>query len=161
MPEVAHGAPAAVPKSRGRTACRSPPSSAVMRPDAAMIARSLSTSSVGSPAAVSRSSSSSSSSSQALSRGGRLARTIAGCWVGSILSDAAQELLVQLLARAGAGELDRGCPVVGLLARQPDHLPRQVEDLHRLAHVQHEQMAAVADAPACTISATASGMVMK
>ena len=56
----------------------------------------------------------------------------------------APELLVQLLAGAHADELDRDL-AVGLLAREPDHAPREVEDLHRLAHVEDEDLAAAAD----------------
>jgi hypothetical protein len=51
------------------------------------------------------------------------------------------ELLGQLLARAhpGDADLDVGAR---LAARQPDHPLGQVVDLHRLAHVEHEHLAA-------------------
>jgi hypothetical protein len=43
-----------------------------------------------------------------------------------------------------------------------DHVARQVDDLHRLAHVQHEDLTALRPwPPACSTSCAASGMVMK
>src|SRR5207302_2620233 len=56
----------------------------------------------------------------------------------------APEILVELLARPGADELDRNLGV-GLLAREPNHLLRQLEDLDGLAHVEHEHLATTAD----------------
>src|SRR6266550_2338716 len=56
----------------------------------------------------------------------------------------AEELLVELLAGARADELDRDL-APGLLAREPDHVAREVEDPHRLAHVENEDLAATAD----------------
>src|SRR6266545_2262035 len=50
------------------------------------------------------------------------------------------QLLVQLLARADADELDRHL-AVGLLAGEADHRSREVDDLHRLAHVEDEDLA--------------------
>ncbi|MNZ53187.1 hypothetical protein D3C78_710580 [compost metagenome] len=60
-----------------------------------------------------------------------------------------QQLLVELLARAQAAELD-GDVAVRLVLRahaeagEMHHLLRQLGDLHRLAHVQHEHVAACA-----------------
>ena len=54
------------------------------------------------------------------------------------------ELLVQLLARADADERDRDVRL-RILAREADHVDGQVEDLHRLAHVEHVDLAAAAD----------------
>ncbi len=54
------------------------------------------------------------------------------------------ELLVQLLARPHADELDRDV-ALGLPAREPDHVARQVEDPDRVAHVEDEDLAAAAD----------------
>ena len=51
-----------------------------------------------------------------------------------------EELLVELLARADADDLDRDVDV-GLVAGEPDHVAREVEDLHRLAHLEHEDLA--------------------
>jgi len=51
-----------------------------------------------------------------------------------------QQLLIQLLARSRAAELDRD-----LLLReagQTDQIPRQIDDLHRFAHVKDEDLAA-------------------
>jgi hypothetical protein len=53
---------------------------------------------------------------------------------------------VQLLAGADADELDRDV-ALRLPAREPDHVVREVHDLHRLAHVEHEDVAALADRP--------------
>src|SRR5204863_5670303 len=47
----------------------------------------------------------------------------------------APELLVQLLSGLRPDEID-GDLLLGLLAGEPDHVPREVEDLHGLAHVQ-------------------------
>ena len=47
-------------------------------------------------------------------------------------------------------------------AREPDQVAGEVDDLHRLAHVEHEDLAAAARcAAACSTSCAASGMVMK
>ena len=54
------------------------------------------------------------------------------------------QLLVQLLTRAGADELDRDVPA-RLLAGEANHVVREVEDLHRLAHVEHEDVTRLAD----------------
>src|SRR5207249_30190 len=54
------------------------------------------------------------------------------------------QLLVQLLARAEADEADRDV-LVGLEAREPDHLPGEVEDAHGLPHVEDEDLAAPAE----------------
>ena len=52
--------------------------------------------------------------------------------------------------------------LVGPLAREADHVPGEVDDLHRLAHVEHEDLATAPPiAPACRTSDTASGIVMK
>ncbi len=51
------------------------------------------------------------------------------------------ELLVELLARPDPGDLD-GDVDAHLVARQPDHPLGQVEDADRLAHLQHEDLAA-------------------
>src|SRR5207253_8034117 len=56
----------------------------------------------------------------------------------------AEQLLVQLLPRARADERDRHL-ATRLLARERDHVPREVDDPHRLAHVEHEDLAAPAD----------------
>jgi hypothetical protein len=54
-----------------------------------------------------------------------------------------QQFLVQLLAGTQAGEFDRD--LVGCVAGQADQVARQVDDLHRLAHVQHQHLPAFAD----------------
>ena len=65
--------------------------------------------------------------------------------LGDVLAQ--QQLLVQLLAVAQADVLD-GDIAVGMLgiahlqAHQPDHGPGEVVDLHRLAHVEDEHVAA-------------------
>ena len=59
--------------------------------------------------------------------------------------------------------------LVGPQPGQPDHLAREIDDLHRLAHVEHEDAAVAAPlasraAPttlACSTSPTASRTVMK
>ena len=63
-----------------------------------------------------------------------------------------QQLLVQLFARAQAGAADlhvalRVALVAHLQAGQVNHAPRQVDDAHRLAHVQHEHVAALPHRP--------------
>ena len=63
---------------------------------------------------------------------------------GADLLAVGPQLLVQLLARADADERDRDVRL-GILAREADHVDRQVEDLHRLAHVEHVDLAAAAD----------------
>src|SRR5207249_6390336 len=63
------------------------------------------------------------------------------------------QLLVELLPGPRADVLDRnvgrpGDLVAGksrLLAREADHVRRQVDDLHRLAHVEDEDLSATAD----------------
>ncbi len=51
-----------------------------------------------------------------------------------------EELLVQLLAGPRLGELDRDVRL-GLVAGEPDHVVGEVDDLHRLAHVEDEDLA--------------------
>ena len=58
-------------------------------------------------------------------------------------SSTLKQLLVDLLARAGADELDRHV-LVGLVAGEADHVAGQVEDPHRLAHLEHEDVARAA-----------------
>src|SRR5688572_4824764 len=48
----------------------------------------------------------------------------------------AEQLLAQLFACPCADDLDRD--LVGLVARQPDHVACEVDDLHLLAHLEHE-----------------------
>ena len=69
---------------------------------------------------------------------------IASCVDGVTVSVLRPELLVQLLARPRADELDRDVRP-GLLAREADHRVGEVGDLHRLAHVEHVDLAAAAD----------------
>ena len=57
---------------------------------------------------------------------------------------AVEQLLDQLLARTQAGVADRHV-LVRPQPGKPDHLPRQIDDLHQPAHVEHED-AAVAQA---------------
>ena len=65
----------------------------------------------------------------------------------------APQLLVQLLAGAGADELHRNVVRPGLrirgktrlLAGEADHVAREIKDPHRLAHVEHEDLTATAD----------------
>src|SRR6185437_16131011 len=52
-----------------------------------------------------------------------------------------EHLLVQLLARPDAGELNVDV-LAWLEAAEPDEIRGQVDDLDRLAHVQHEDLAA-------------------
>ena len=68
--------------------------------------------------------------------------------VGAAGGVADQQFFVQLFTGAQAGDLDvdaaRGLQgVAHALAGQLDHAARQVVDAHRLAHVQHEYLAAV------------------
>ena len=51
------------------------------------------------------------------------------------------DLLEQLLSRPQTGEHDRN--LVFRVIRQPDEIARQVDNLDRLAHVQHEHAPAV------------------
>ena len=95
-----------------------------------------------SPSSTSRSSSFSSSSSQARvdrragrARDLRVRRRVDGLAL-------VPELLVQLLAGPGADELDLRRR---LLAGEADHVLGEVDDLHRLAHVEHVDLAAAAD----------------
>ena len=67
------------------------------------------------------------------------------------------ELLVELLARARADELDLDVGLPG----EADHVLGQLDDLHGLAHVEDVDLAAPADRPAWTTSDAASGIVMK
>ena len=51
---------------------------------------------------------------------------------------------------------------LGLVAGEPDHVVGEVDDLHRLAHVEHEDLARRSPmSPARITSCTASGIVMK
>ena len=59
---------------------------------------------------------------------------------GRDLLTGADELLVELLARAHADELDLDI-AIGLLARQADHVAGEIDDLDRVAHVQHVDLA--------------------
>src|SRR5690348_12559175 len=52
-----------------------------------------------------------------------------------------EQLLVELLSGAEAGELDPD--VVRAQSGKPDHVARQVEDLDGFAHLQHEDLAVV------------------
>src|SRR4051812_47895440 len=56
-----------------------------------------------------------------------------------------EQVLVDLLAWPGADDFYRNVDV-RLLPRQPDHVARQVHDLHRLPHVEHEDLAAAGEA---------------
>ena len=56
------------------------------------------------------------------------------------------QVLVELLARPYADELDRDVPI-RLLPGEPDHVVREVDDLDGLAHVEDEDVAALADRP--------------
>ncbi len=109
---------------------------------------------------TSRSSSASSSSSQAPSIGWRIgAHDLRVLGLRDELVSV-PEHLVHLLAVAGADELDLDL-VLGA-ARELDHLPGEVEDLHRLAHVEDVDLAAAAHrARPGSTSEAASGMVMK
>ena len=81
---------------------------------------------------------------------------------------AVEQLLVELLPGRRADDLDLDV-AVGLEARQLDHRAREVDDPHRLAHVQHEHLGGGraersrrrASEPVRMISCTASGIVMK
>src|SRR5215207_47236 len=53
-----------------------------------------------------------------------------------------EQLLVQLLARPRADHLDRDV-ALGLQSGEPDHVVRQLHDPHRLAHLEHEDLAAL------------------
>ena len=52
-----------------------------------------------------------------------------------------EELFVELFARAQAGELD--ADLIFAVARKTNHVARQIDDLHRLAHVEHKNLAAL------------------
>ena len=54
------------------------------------------------------------------------------------------QLLVQLLSRPHADERDRDLGV-GLFPGQSDHVAREIQDLHRLAHVEHVDLPAASD----------------
>ena len=86
---------------------------------------------------------------------------IAGCSLGRDVVVRRPELLVELLARPGADDLDRDVSL-GLPAGQADHLPGELEDLDRLAHVEHEDLGRDrrSHRPEGR-AATASGIVMK
>jgi hypothetical protein len=80
--------------------------------------------------------------------------------VGTTSSPSETSLLVELLAGRETGEhhLD---VLVGLEAREADHLAREVGDAHGLAHLEDEDLATATRPAACRISCTASGMAMK
>ena len=56
-----------------------------------------------------------------------------------------EQLLVELLAGTDAHHLDRDV-AAGLVARELDHAAGEVDDPDRLAHVEHEDVAALGDA---------------
>jgi hypothetical protein len=65
---------------------------------------------------------------------------------GAAQFTADRQLLVQLFARAQAGDDDLDVARRDWRRRAPnspslDHLPRQIGDAHRLAHVEHEDLA--------------------
>ncbi len=64
---------------------------------------------------------------------------------GSRVLGIEEQFLIELLARPGTAEPD--LDVAHLEARQADEVVGQVHDLERLAHVQHEYLAALADGP--------------
>ena len=64
---------------------------------------------------------------------------------GAVVLQRMEQLLEQFLARAQAGVDDRDL-AARLLAGEADHLLGQVADLHRLAHVEREDLAALANA---------------
>ena len=70
---------------------------------------------------------------------------------------AVEQLLVQLLARAQAGEADLDV-LFGLQSRETDHLPREVDDLDRLAHIQDEDAAAFPSRKSGTIHPEDAGL---
>ena len=73
-----------------------------------------------------------------------------------------EQLLVQLLARRGGRRPRSRCRVSGSRPESADHVAREVDDPHRLAHLEHEDLAARRPAsPTRMISCTASGIVMK
>ena len=53
-----------------------------------------------------------------------------------------EELLVDLLARAAGPTISIADVHVRLEPGQPDHVAGQVDDLHRVAHLEHEHLAA-------------------
>ena len=67
---------------------------------------------------------------------------IDGCHVGSTDLGVVVEVLVQALAGPGADDLDLDV-LVGAVAGEADHLAGELDDLHRLAHVEHEHLALV------------------
>ncbi len=97
-----------------------------------------------SPSSTSRSSAASSSSSHSASIDGRVTRWIFAWPVSGDRLAVRPQLLVELLAGPRADELDANV-ALGLLARQLDHVAREIDDAHRLAHVEHEDLAAAAD----------------
>ena len=62
------------------------------------------------------------------------------CW--QVLLVMMLQLLVELLARFQASELDLDVVTYGKTT-QLDHLPGQVCDFHRLAHIQDENLTAL------------------
>ena len=70
-----------------------------------------------------------------------------GITVSAGLFELFQQLFIELFARSQAGELDldiaiRVVFILHLEAAEADHTARHVEDAHRLAHVEHEDIAA-------------------
>ena len=73
-----------------------------------------------------------------------------------------KQILMEFLARTRPDDLDRDV-ALGLETGQPDHRLGEVDDLDRLAHLEHEHLARLPSLsePARMISCTASGIVMK
>ncbi len=72
------------------------------------------------------------------------ARKIFACVVSLIVLERVEQLLEQLLARTKARVDDRDV-AFRRLAREPDHLLGEIADADRLAHVEREDFAAVAE----------------
>ena len=78
------------------------------------------------------------------STGGRVIRSIFGCGLGETVSPSPTSSSWSF--SPGAGPMNSiAMSVPRLLAREPDHLFRQVDDPHRLAHVEDVDLAAPAD----------------
>ena len=120
-----------------------------------------------SPSSTSNPISSNIASTVSAASGSRSASRIFSADVGRGALVAVEQLLVQLLARARSDDLDLDV-AVGVEARELDHRARQLDDPHRLAHVEHEHLrpgggspCGSASEPERMISCTASGIVMK
>ena len=74
-----------------------------------------------------------------------LATRSLGCGVGSVVSSSASSSSYSFSPGRKPGVADRDL-LLGL-AGQPDQHARQVDDLHRLAHVQHEDLARTSHQP--------------